>query len=143
MIRTGAEYIDSLRGRNLAVYLLGERVDEPVDHPIIRPSINAVAATYDLAASDPELASAVSPHSGQRINRFLHIHPEIHVIDEKLEGPLVLLVTPWCAENHERFPILERQRRREGCSRPFAGHEGIGVGRVQIEHLHAGPQGKA
>ena len=29
-IRTGAEYIESLRGRDLDVYLLGERVTEPV-----------------------------------------------------------------------------------------------------------------
>ncbi len=44
-LRTGTEYIESLRGRRLDVYLLGERVDEPVDRPIIRPSINAVAMT--------------------------------------------------------------------------------------------------
>jgi 4-hydroxybutyryl-CoA dehydratase / vinylacetyl-CoA-Delta-isomerase len=56
-IRSGAEYIESLRGRNLKVYLMGELVAEPVDHPIIRPSINAVAETYDLANSNPELAS--------------------------------------------------------------------------------------
>lgn len=72
-IRTGAEYIDSLRGRNLRVYLFGERVEEPVDHPIIRPSINAVAKTYDLAQSNPELATAISPFTGERVNRFLHI----------------------------------------------------------------------
>ena len=57
-IRTGAEYIDSLRNRKLKVYLFGELVDEPVDHPIIRPSINAVAETYDLAVRNPELATA-------------------------------------------------------------------------------------
>jgi 4-hydroxybutyryl-CoA dehydratase/vinylacetyl-CoA-Delta-isomerase len=72
-IRTGAEYIESLRGRNLDIYLFGERIDEPVDHPIIRPSINAVAETYDLALRDPELATALSPLTGERINRFLHI----------------------------------------------------------------------
>jgi len=72
-IRTGAEYIDSLRGRNLDVWLFGERVAEPVDHPMIRPSVNAVAATYDLAEANPELATAVSPFTGERINRFLHI----------------------------------------------------------------------
>jgi 4-hydroxybutyryl-CoA dehydratase/vinylacetyl-CoA-Delta-isomerase len=73
MIRTGTEYIESLRKRNLNVWLFGERVAEPVDHPMIRPSVNAVAATYDLAAANPELASAVSPFTGERINRFLHI----------------------------------------------------------------------
>ena len=73
MIRSSDEYIESLRGRNLEVYLFGERVEEPVDHPVIRPSVNAVAATYDLAQSDPELASVVSTFTGERINRFLHI----------------------------------------------------------------------
>ncbi|MHC2463348.1 4-hydroxyphenylacetate 3-hydroxylase N-terminal domain-containing protein [Bradyrhizobium embrapense] len=72
-IRSGAEYVESLRGRQLKVYLMGERVEEPVDHAIIRPSINAVARTYDLANEDPELASAVSPLTGDRVNRFLHI----------------------------------------------------------------------
>ncbi len=72
-IRSGADYIDSLRNRNLTVYLFGELVDEPVDHPMIRPSINAVAETYDLAQRSPDLATALSPLTGERINRFLHI----------------------------------------------------------------------
>jgi 4-hydroxybutyryl-CoA dehydratase / vinylacetyl-CoA-Delta-isomerase len=72
-IRTGADYIESLRGRRLQVYLMGERVDEPTDHPLIRPSIQAVAATYDLAAEHPELAAAHSPLTGQPVNRFLHV----------------------------------------------------------------------
>ncbi|HVX78001.1 MAG TPA: 4-hydroxyphenylacetate 3-hydroxylase N-terminal domain-containing protein [Bradyrhizobium sp.] len=72
-IRSGADYVESLRGRKLKVYLMGERVGEPVDHPIIRPSINAVAETYELAVRNPELASAVSPLTGERVNRFLHI----------------------------------------------------------------------
>ncbi len=72
-IRTGADYIDSLRGRGLDVYLLGEKVAEPVDHPIIRPSVNAVAATYDLAVSHPELGSVISPFTGEPVSRFLNI----------------------------------------------------------------------
>ena len=72
-IANGQQYIDSLRGRKLKVFLFGELVAEPVDHPIIRPSINAVAETYDLAVREPELATAMSPFTGQRINRFLHI----------------------------------------------------------------------
>ena len=52
---------------------MGQQVAEPVDHPVIRPSINAVARTYDLAVENPELASAQSSLSGLRVNRFLHI----------------------------------------------------------------------
>lgn len=72
-IRNGAEYIQSLRGRSLRVFLFGELVEEPVDHPMIRPSINAVAETYDIAERDFEIASAQSSISGIRVNRFLHI----------------------------------------------------------------------
>ena len=71
-IVTGADYIESLRGRNLKVWFLGERIAEPVDHPVIRPSINAVARTYDLAVEHPELATAWSRISGRPVNRFLY-----------------------------------------------------------------------
>ena len=72
-IRTGEDYINSLRGRKLKVYLFGELIEDYVEHPIIRPSINAVAETYDLAVREEELASAESSISGARVNRFLHI----------------------------------------------------------------------
>ena len=72
-IRTGEEYINSLRGRKLKIYLFGELVDDPVEHPMIRPSINAVAETYDLAVREEELATVNSSITGQQVNRFLHI----------------------------------------------------------------------
>ena len=72
-IKNGLEYIESLRNRNLQVYLFGELVKNPVDHPMIRPSINAVAETYDLAVDDPDLGSAKSSLTGLQVNRFLHI----------------------------------------------------------------------
>ena len=50
-IVTSEDYINSLRGRKLKVYLFGELVEDTVEHPMIRPSINAVAETYDLGAA--------------------------------------------------------------------------------------------
>ena len=72
-INTSEDYLQSLRGRKLKVYLMGEQVEEPVDHPLIRPSVNAMAKTYDLALEEPELASVQSPLTGERVNRFLHV----------------------------------------------------------------------
>jgi len=69
-IKTGDDYIESLRGRDLKIYLFGELVQNYVDHPIIRPSINAVAETYDLAVREEALASADSSLSGLKVNRF-------------------------------------------------------------------------
>ncbi len=73
---TASQYEESLRKLNLVVYMFGKRIDDPVDHPIIRPSMNAVAKTYAMA-QHPECAdimTAVSHISGRRINRFTHIH---------------------------------------------------------------------
>lgn len=72
-IESGADYINSLRDRRMKIHLFGELVDDPVEHPVIRPSINAVAETYDLAERQPELGTVVSPLTGERINRFLHV----------------------------------------------------------------------
>lgn len=72
-ISSGDDYVRSLRNRSVQVYLFGEIVRDPVDHPIIRPSINALARTYDLALEDPKLATAKSDLIDAPVNRFLHI----------------------------------------------------------------------
>ena len=72
-ITNSKDYINSLKNRHLKVYLLGELVEDIVNHPLIRPSINAVAETFDLAIEEPELGTALSPFTGERVNRFLHI----------------------------------------------------------------------
>ena len=89
-IQTGEDYIQSLRNRNLKVYLFGDLVKEPVDHPMIRPSINALAKTYDLAIAAPELASVISPFTGERVSRFLHVCTNVEelVLQNKMQRKL-------------------------------------------------------
>ncbi|HTY25664.1 MAG TPA: 4-hydroxyphenylacetate 3-hydroxylase family protein [Desulfomonilaceae bacterium] len=75
-LKTAEQYEESLRKLNLKIYLLGELVADPVNHPIIRPSMNSVKMTYALA-EDPQyedLMTAKSHVTGQRINRFCHLH---------------------------------------------------------------------
>jgi len=86
-IKTGKEYIESLRKRKLTIYLFGEKIKNPVDHPIIKPSINSVAATYDVA-NDPrceDLATATSHLTGEKINRFTHIHQNTQDLVKKVK----------------------------------------------------------
>ena len=73
---TAKEYIDSLRKLKTRVYMFGEKIENWVDHPMIRPSINCVAMTYALA-QDPQyedLMTATSNLTGRKINRFGHLH---------------------------------------------------------------------
>ncbi|MFW6011559.1 MAG: 4-hydroxyphenylacetate 3-hydroxylase family protein [Desulfosalsimonas sp.] len=73
---TAQQYEESLRKLNLIIYMFGDRIENPVDHPIIRPSMNAVAKTYELAhlPEYEDLMTAVSHITGKKINRFTHIH---------------------------------------------------------------------
>ena len=89
-ITNGADYIHSLKDRKLCIYLFGELVEDPVEHPMIRPSINAIAATYDLALKTPELASVISPFTGERVSRFLGICTSVEdlVLQNKMQRKL-------------------------------------------------------
>ena len=84
---TGAQYEESLRKMNFKVYLQGERVENPVDHPIIRPSMNSVKATYELAEKPEyeELMTATSHLSGKKINRFCHLHQSTDDLVKKVK----------------------------------------------------------
>ena len=76
MLMTGEQYEESLRKLNLKVYMFGKRVENVVDNPIIRPSMNAVKATYEFAQMPEyeDLMTATSHLSGNKVNRFTHIH---------------------------------------------------------------------
>ena len=75
-LMTGEQYIESIRAMKMNVYMFGKKVECPVDDPILRPSLNSVRMTYDLAQLPEyeDLMTAVSPYTGKRVNRFTHIH---------------------------------------------------------------------
>lgn len=75
-LKTATEYVESLKKLNLEVYMFGKRVRNVVENPIISPSMNAVAMTYELAhhPEHQDLMTATSHLTGKRINRFTHIH---------------------------------------------------------------------
>jgi len=82
---TAEQYEESLRKLSLVVYMFGKRLENVVDDPIIRPSMNAVARTYELA-HHPEyedIMTATSHITGKKINRFTHIHQSIEDLVKK------------------------------------------------------------
>ena len=84
-LKTPEQYEESLRKMNFKIYLMGERVENPVDHPIIRPSMNSVKMTYALA-QDPQhedLMTATSHLTGKKINRFCHLHRNTDDLDKE------------------------------------------------------------
>jgi 4-hydroxybutyryl-CoA dehydratase / vinylacetyl-CoA-Delta-isomerase len=71
-MKTAKQYLDSLSKLDSKIYLLGKKVDDWVNDPIIRPSVNAVAMTYKVA-NEPEnarLGCITSSISSKPINKF-------------------------------------------------------------------------
>ena len=87
MLMTGEQYIESLRKMKTRVYMFGEKIDNWVDHPIIRPSIDCVKVTYDLA-QDPQYADLMTAKSnltGEIVNRFGHLHQSADDLRKKVK----------------------------------------------------------
>ena len=86
-LMTGEQYIESIRKLNMQVYMFGKKIDNPVDDPILRPSLNSVRMTYDLAQKPEyqDLMTAVSPLTGKRVNRFTHIHQSTEDLVKKVK----------------------------------------------------------
>ena len=86
-LMTAQEYVESLRKLNTRVYMFGEKIENWVDHPMIRPSINCVAMTYALA-QDPQYADLMTVKSsltGHTINRFTHLHQSTEDLINKVK----------------------------------------------------------
>ena len=93
------QYEDSLRKLNLKVYQFGRRVANVVDDPIIRPSMNAVAATYEFAHKPEyeDILTTTSHLTGRKINRFTHIHQSTDDLVKKSKmGRLMGSLTACC-----------------------------------------------
>ena len=86
-LMTGEQYIESIRKMKMNVYMFGKKVEVPADDPILRPSLNSVRMTYDLAQLPEyeDLMTAVSPYTGKRVNRFTHIHQSAEDLVKKVK----------------------------------------------------------
>jgi len=75
-LKTGQEYVDSIKALNLKANLMGAQAEGLPDNPLVSPSIRAVGLTFDCAHAEEtqELFRVVSPLTGGEVNRFTHLH---------------------------------------------------------------------
>ena len=86
-LMTGQQYRDSIKDMKINVFCFGKKIENQLDHPIIRPAIDAVALSYDLA-HDPdyrEKITGISHLTGERINYFTHLYHGPEDLAKRLE----------------------------------------------------------
>ena len=84
-LMTVEQYIESIRALNLPVYMFGKKRKTQWTTP--SPALNSVRMTYDLAQKPEyqDLMAAVSPYTGERVNRFTHIHQSASDLVKKVK----------------------------------------------------------
>lgn len=95
---TRDEYIAGLRRMKKRVFIMGQPVEDTVDHPLVRPSLNACAMTYELAQlpAHAELLMTRSSLTGERVNRFTHLHQSAADLVAKVKMLRLLGQTTGC-----------------------------------------------
>jgi 4-hydroxybutyryl-CoA dehydratase/vinylacetyl-CoA-Delta-isomerase len=86
-LKTTEEFVQSLADLDLQIYLFGDKIDDWIHHPVIRPSINCIAMTYELARQPEyeDLMLATSHLTGEKVNRFTHIHQSTEDLVKKVK----------------------------------------------------------
>src|ERR1700761_3310395 len=79
----------------------------------------------------------------RRVDRFLQVHVGVDVPQEKLRGPLILLVTAGRTPGHVRLTVTQRHRGRERGTGALAGRERWGMIFLKPEHLCAAAEAEA
>jgi len=90
-MKKGQEFIESLRRLKHEVYVLGERVENVTEHPILCPSLNALAKTYEMA-HDPRYTELFVRQGldGERVNCFTSLHHNTQDLLNKVKALRIL-----------------------------------------------------
>ncbi len=86
-LKTGKEYLDSIKSYGLEAHILGQKTDNLPEHGLVTPSRQAVAFTYDCAR-DPktrELFCVESTLCQDTVNRFTHPHQSTEDLINKVK----------------------------------------------------------
>jgi len=86
-LKTGAEYMESLKKLNPKIYYKGQRIKDVTRHPATAPHVRSAAMTYALASDEEyrDLATATSHLTGHTISRFTHVHQNVEDLIKKIK----------------------------------------------------------
>jgi 4-hydroxybutyryl-CoA dehydratase/vinylacetyl-CoA-Delta-isomerase len=84
-------FIESLRGLKHEMYVLGKKVENATEHPILRPSLNALAKTYEMAHDSRHTELFVRQGlDGERVNCFTSLHHSTQDLLNKVKALRIL-----------------------------------------------------
>ncbi len=90
-VKKAQEFIESLRRLRVELYVLGEKVESVTEHPILRPSLSALAKTYEIAHDTRHTELFVRRGlDGERVNCFTSLHDSTQDLLNKVKALRIL-----------------------------------------------------
>ena len=86
-LMTSKQYVESLARMERNIWFQGEKIEDPIHHPMLIPSRRCLEETYDMALMPEyeDLLTATSHLTGHKINRFNHIHQSREDLNKKVK----------------------------------------------------------
>ncbi len=86
-MKSSQEYIESIKALGLKAHIMGAEETNLTEHPLVTPSLRAMAAMYDCAQQEDSKAlfTATSSITGKTVNRFLHLHQSTNDLVNKVK----------------------------------------------------------
>lgn len=86
-LMTSQQYVESIRKMNRTIYFQGKKLEDPVNHPVLCPSMQCLIDTYDMAFMPEyqDLMTTTSQFTGHTINRFNNIHKNLDDLNKKVK----------------------------------------------------------
>ena len=81
------KYKESLKRLSPTIYHFGKKITNIFDDPVIISHINAAAETYNIAflPETEKIATTLSHLTGEKINRYTHIHQNVEDLIKKVK----------------------------------------------------------
>jgi 4-hydroxyphenylacetate 3-monooxygenase len=73
--RTGRQFLDGLAGDAREIWLNGEKITHPLEHPGLRAAAESMARVFDLQHEHADEMLAPSPDDGRLVN-VTHLVPK-------------------------------------------------------------------
>lgn len=100
-LMNGKEYIESLREYKPDIHVKGKKVTSVADEPLLRPGVNAVAVTYELAhVKEHEDVMLATLENGNKVNRMNALDYSVDDLLKKLEATRLICKWTGCGQRY-------------------------------------------
>ena len=90
-LSTPEEYVRRVSSRRVKLYVAGEPVEDPLEHPVTRPVVETLKRVYELTLRE-EYSGILTARGldGDEVSRFLHVESSVDDLVKRVESQRIV-----------------------------------------------------